>query len=63
MSIKNGKYIEFTISDGDVTVEPHGFTGKACRDGTFSFEQALGAITSRRDKPEAQQRQALKERA
>jgi len=36
------KTIEFTIENGQVTIETSGFTGAACEAATKAFEEALG---------------------
>jgi hypothetical protein len=47
------KTITFTIEDGEVTSEAHGFTGKACEAATKFFTDALGGKTTKKTfKPE-----------
>jgi len=48
--------IEITFTPlGEVTIEAIGFKGKACEAATKAIEQALGAVTTRKAKPELYQ--------
>ncbi len=38
--------------DGEVHMEGNGFQGKTCDAAMRQFEQALGAVTDRKNKPE-----------
>jgi len=43
-----GRYIEVTVGlDGEVTIEPHGFTGPTCREATAELERRLGTVAHR----------------
>jgi len=47
------KTITIIISpQGDIRIEPTGFTGRTCLKATNDLEQALGATKERRFKPE-----------
>lgn len=49
------KYIDVIVDDnGKVTIEAHGFTGGACLKETAALEKALGKVTKRSMKAEAQ---------
>ena len=39
-------------SDGEVHMEGKGFPGKSCDEAMAVFEQALGVVTDRQNKPE-----------
>lgn len=43
-----GKYIEATIENGEVALNPVGFTGGTCHAATREYEQDLGVITEKR---------------
>jgi hypothetical protein len=40
------------LSDGQVNLEGKGFQGKSCDEAMDVFEQALGVVTNRKNKPE-----------
>jgi hypothetical protein len=43
--------IDFAL-DGEVHMEGKGFQGKTCDEAMGVFEQALGVVTNRKNKPE-----------
>ena len=43
--------IDFAL-DGEVHMEGKGFQGKSCDEAMGQFEQALGVVTDRKNKPE-----------
>jgi hypothetical protein len=40
------------LPDGQVSMEGKGFKGKSCDEAMGVFEQALGTVTDRKNKPE-----------
>lgn len=46
------KQIEITFKDGAVKLEGHGFKGKECDKAMADYEQALGQVSDRKNKPE-----------
>ncbi len=40
------------LPDGEVKMEGQGFQGKSCDEAMAAFEQALGVLTERNNKPE-----------
>jgi len=40
------------LPDGDVKLEGKGFQGKSCNEAMGVFEQALGVVRARKNKPE-----------
>jgi hypothetical protein len=40
------------LPDGQVSMEGKGFQGKSCDEAMGAFEQALGVVTDRKNKPE-----------
>jgi hypothetical protein len=40
------------LPDGQVSMEGKGFAGKTCDEAMGAFEQALGVVTNRQNKPE-----------
>jgi len=43
--------LEF-LEDGQIKMEGKGFQGKSCDEAMVVFEQALGVVTDRKNKPE-----------
>ena len=50
------KYLEFVIDEhGEVSVEAHGFIGRACMQASQDYEKALGLVGNRKEKQEIKQ--------
>ena len=55
--MKRSILIHFDSSTGEVRVEAEGFEGGSCLSATQPFEEALGQVSDRTFKPEAQSQQ------
>jgi hypothetical protein len=53
------KTIEITIAaDGTPSIEAVGFLGTGCKQATAPYEDAMGTVVDRKDKPEMRQSEA-----
>jgi len=49
------KRIEFKIKDGEVSIEVFGVEDASCEDMTRIFQEELGAVVERHEKPQTYQ--------
>lgn len=50
--INNDKFLEITISDGQVQIEGFNFQGQGCAEMSALFQDALGETKTERKKPD-----------